>query len=117
MNHGVRTKILGRKKGERTALMRSLIRSLIMHGAVETTAARAKAIQPRVEKLITRAKKGTLSDRRIILSRLYNDRVVTEKLIGTVAPSMKDRKGGYTRIVKLAKPMKDGRPVVHMSLV
>jgi large subunit ribosomal protein L17 len=96
--------------------MRSLIRSLILHGAIETTEARAKAIQPRVEKLITRAKKGTVADRRIVSSRLSNDKKIVAKLFDEIAPKMKNRMGGYTRILKLPKTMKDGRSVVHMSL-
>jgi len=117
MNHGVRTKTLGLERDQRAALLRSLMRSLIVHEAIETTETRAKVIRPMIEKLITRAKKGTLADRRVILSRLSNDKKITDKLITDIAPRMKDRKGGYTRIIKLAKYGKDGRSVVHMSLV
>ncbi|MBT3282554.1 50S ribosomal protein L17 [bacterium] len=100
MRHHNKNKKFGRVRKQRTALMRSLARSLILHDKIQTTEAKAKALRPFIEKLITKGKDGTLSARRIILSRLGGSAVATTKLFDTLSPKYKERKGGYTRITK-----------------
>ena len=117
MNHGAKGRTLGRVRRQKTALMRSMARSLILHGGIETTEAKAKELRPYVEKLVTRAKSGTLADRRLLASRLNNDAKTVKKLIEEVAPQYADRAGGYTRIVKLPKILEDGRKVAYISFV
>lgn len=101
MRHHNTNRKFGRETDQRTALLRSLIKSLITHERIETTEARAKEIRSRVEKLVTRAKKGDVATRRIIAGRLGNSDAAAKKLITVIAPRYKDRNGGYTRITKL----------------
>jgi large subunit ribosomal protein L17 len=75
--------------------------SLIQHGRIKTTLAKAKALRPIVEKLVTLGKKGGLHSRRVALSRLINNEDWVKKLFGEIAPRFQDRNGGYTRILKL----------------
>jgi large subunit ribosomal protein L17 len=75
--------------------------SLIQHGRIKTTLAKAKALRPIVEKLVTLGKKGGLHSRRLALSRLINNEDWVKKLFGEIAPRFQDRKGGYTRVLKL----------------
>jgi large subunit ribosomal protein L17 len=90
---------LGRRSDHRKALRRNLARSLFLHGKVITTHAKAKAIRPFVEKLITLGKRGDLAARRRVLT-LLPDKDVVKKLFDEVAPKFKDRTGGYTRIIR-----------------
>jgi len=101
MKHHKKQRKFGRVRKVRTALLRSLIRSLVLHERIETTIAKAREIRPLTEKLVTLAKKDTLASRRAIASRLGNDTEVSAKLHDTIAPRYKDRAGGYTRITKL----------------
>lgn len=101
MKHHKTQRKLGRVRKVRTALLRSLIRSLILHERIETTIAKAREVRPQVEKLITLAQKDTLATRRTISARLGNDMETTKKLHEVIAPRYKDRPGGYTRISKL----------------
>lgn len=93
------------------------MRSLVIHGSIETTEARAKEIRGRLEKLVTRAKADTVANRRIVAARLSSESAVLSKLFKEIAPKMKERKGGYLRIVKLPKKVADGRPVVYIGFV
>jgi large subunit ribosomal protein L17 len=82
--------------------MRGLAVSLIRDGQIKTTAAKAKELQPTIERLITQAKKDTVASRRLVASRLGEPQAVTlNKLFGEIAPKFQERNGGYTRIVKL----------------
>ena len=117
MKNAVTGRKFGRVRNQRTALMRSLARSLIIHGAIETTEAKAKELRPFIEKLVTRAKNDTVANRRIISSRLGNDTEAMSKLLNDIAPQHKDRAGGYTRISKLPKKLEDGRKVAYISFV
>lgn len=117
MKHGVTGRKFGRVRNQRTALLRSLARSLVLHGGIETTEAKAKELRPFIEKLVTRAKEDTIANRRVLSSRLGNDKKVVEKLVKEIAPAHKDRAGGYTRIVKLPKKLEDGRKVAYISFV
>ena len=103
MRHRVKTKSFHRPKEQREALMINLAVSLIEHGKIETTLPKAKALQPFIEKLITLAKEETIHARRLILSRLRNNKKATDKLYKEIAPLFKERNGGYTRIYKLPK--------------
>ncbi len=101
MQHGNKNRKFGRVKNLRTALMRGLARSLILHGKIKTTEARAKSLRPYIEKLITRGKVDSVQNRRLVEARLGNDKEATKKLFEDVSPKFKDRSGGYTRIAKL----------------
>jgi len=102
MKHASKNRTLGRSRSQRTALLRGLMVSLIRDGQIQTTAAKAKEVQPRIERLITLAKKDTVSGRRLIASRLGEPKTETiTKLFGEIAPKFAERNGGYTRVVKL----------------
>ncbi len=83
------------------ALLKSLTRSMVMHGGIETTIAKAKELRPHVERLVTMAKKNTLASRRIVASRTGNDLETVAKLHDVIGPRYATRPGGYTRITKL----------------
>lgn len=101
MRHRKKKVILGRERGPRKALLRSLAESLILHGAITTTIAKAKALRGIVEPLVTIAKGGkTVMVERRLRQALYTDRAV-RKLMVEIAPKYTDRRGGYTRIVKM----------------
>ncbi len=104
---------LSRDKNERKALFRALISSLIGNGTIETTLTKAKAIQPQMEKLITRAKKGSLSDRRIALRFLTKSGLVS-KLFDVLAPIFKEKQGGYTKIIKTGRRRGDSAMMAKM---
>jgi large subunit ribosomal protein L17 len=103
----MKKKVYGRKLSRglnaRKALFRALIRAIVKHGSIETTLAKAKAVQSDIDKLITLAKKGGLSERRRILAHLGNDRETTDGLISIVKGSFSSRNSGYTRIIKLPR--------------
>ncbi len=101
MKHHKAGRTLGRKKGQRTALLRNLARSLVMHEKITTTVARAKELRPFVEQLVTKAKKSDANSRRLIARRLGGSPDAVSKLHATLAPRYATRAGGYTRIVKL----------------
>jgi len=111
-----KNKKFGRERGERRSLVKSLVRSLIVHEAMTTTEAKAKAIRPIVEKLVTRAKAATLADRRILTARI-GDPKAAKKLVDTIAPNFKTRNGGYTRIIKLPLRKKDGAKMAYIEFV
>ena len=97
--------------------MRSLARSLIIHERISTTEAKAKALRPFVERLVTYGKKNTLASRRLAISWLQ-DEVAVKKLFGTIAPRYASRAGGYTRVVKRAKRgANDARKLAYIAFV
>jgi len=98
---GHANKKLGREKEQREALLASLTESLVENGQIRTTEAKAKTLQPFVEKLITKAKDNNQHARRLIESRLGGRRDIADTLVDDIAPRFTDRPGGYTRIVKL----------------
>jgi large subunit ribosomal protein L17 len=83
-------------------LKRSLARSLILHERISTTEAKAKELRPFIERLVTHAKKDTVASRRLVMTRLGSQEA-TKKLFATIAPRYKERRGGYTRIIKRTK--------------
>jgi len=101
MKHHKKGRTLGRKKGPRTALLRSLARSLVLHEKITTTVARAKELRPFIEQLVSRSKKGDVASRRFISARLGNSTDTVKKMHDTLATRYATRPGGYTRIVKL----------------
>ena len=107
---------LGRNTSHRRALLRNLVTSVIIEDRVETTVAKAKAVRPLVEKMITLGKKGDLHSRRQALSFLMTDKSV-ERLFDTVAPRYGDRQGGYLRIVKTGFQKGDGAEKAFIELL
>ena len=107
---------LGAGPSHEKAILRNLSRSLITHGRVVTTEAKARRLRPYVEKLITKARKGDLSMRRLVLSELQ-DRSVVHRLFADLAPKIGDRPGGYTRILKLGQRRGDGAAMAMIELV
>ena len=99
MRHGISQRKLSRKSGHRTALFRNMAAALIKHEQISTTLPKAKELRPYVEKLITLAKRGGLSNRRLAMSRLQ-DETQLKKLFDVLAERYDDREGGYTRIIK-----------------
>lgn len=113
MRHHSSVRKFGREKTQRIALMRSLARNLIRDSRIRTTTAKAKELRPFVEKLVTRAKTATVASRRLVNARITSP-TETKKLFDVIAPKYKDRRGGYTRIVRLPNRDLDGSP---MSLI
>ena len=101
MRHHNTNRKFGRQSGQRAELLRSLTVSLITHGKIKTTEARAKSLRPAIERMVTRARAADIATLRLLKSRLGNDERATTKLMKEIAPKYKDRKGGYTRITKL----------------
>lgn len=116
MRHRVKGKILDRPTGPRAALMRTLATSLVIYEKIQTTEAKAKAIKPVIEKLITSSKKGDLATRRKLLAFFYGEGPV-KKMLEVIGPRYKERKGGYTRILKLGTRPGDRAEVVQLELV
>ena len=97
-------------------IMANLATDLIMHGKLTTTEARAKALRPYAEKLITKARKGDLHSRRVVLKTI-TDKAAVARLFEEVAPRYADRPGGYTRITKLGPRRGDGAEEAVIELV
>ena len=116
MRHGNRTKKFGRKRTVRIALMRSLARSLLLHGKIETTEARAKALRPFAERLIARAQNDSLAARRLAARRLGSP-AAARILFTAVGGKYATRHGGYTRVVKTGFRRSDGARTAHLELV
>ena len=107
----------GRPSDQRKALMRSLARSLVLEERISTTEAKAKALRPFVERLVTYAKNGTLASRRLTKSTLGDDEAV-KKLFDSIGPRYSERAGGYTRIVKrTARGTNDARKLAYIAFV
>ena len=100
MRHLKRTAKLGRTSEHRNAMLANLVCSLIEHKRVTTTLAKAKAARSVAEKMVTLGKSGTIHDRRLAVARLHQE-AATKILFKDIAPAFKDRKGGYTRIIKM----------------
>lgn len=106
-----------RKTGQRRALLKSLARSLVLEERILTTEAKAKALRPQIERLVTYAKKNTLASRRLTKARLGDDEAV-KKLFESIAPRYTDRAGGYTRIVKRSlRGHNDARKLAYIAFV
>lgn len=107
---------LGGSPSHQRKMLSNLASSLIVEEKVTTTVARAKVLRPYVEKMITKARRGDLHSRRLVLRKIQNNDVVT-KLFDDVGPRYEDRPGGYTRIVKLGPRRGDGAEMALIELV
>jgi large subunit ribosomal protein L17 len=116
MRHGYSGRQLKRTKGHRRALWANLANALLKHEQITTTLPKAKDLRPYVERLITLGKQGTLHARRQAAARLRDDKVVA-KLFAVIGPRYKDRKGGYTRIIKAGFRHGDSAPMGIIELV
>ena len=116
MRHQKKTVKLGRTAEHRKALLANQVCSLIEHQRIKTTLAKAKAVRPLAEKMVTLGKNGSLHARRTALSVLRQKDAV-KKLFDDIAPRSADRKGGYTRIIKLGQRKSDAAPVAFLEWV
>ncbi len=116
MRHLHKGKIFKRKVGPRNLMLRNLAESLILYERIKTTEAKAKVIKVKVETIITRAKKDTLHNRRIIMKSMFTPNSV-KKLFEVLGPRYLDRSGGYTRIYKTNLRRGDGAQQVYIELV
>jgi large subunit ribosomal protein L17 len=121
MRHRKKTVKLGRTAEHRNALLANQACSLIEEGRIKTTLAKAKAVRPIAEKLVTLAKRGGLHARRTALAQLHNNSTRTvkavSKLFTEIAPRSATRNGGYTRIVKLGPRQSDSAPMAYIEWV
>src|ERR1700722_19858206 len=117
MRHQKTKKKRSRDSAHRKSLLMNLSKELIEHERIKTTEAKAKAVKPEIEKLITLAKRGDLHARRPALSTLAQDKFAVHKLFVDVAPRYADRPGGYTRILKLGPRRSDSTEMVFVELV
>jgi large subunit ribosomal protein L17 len=116
MRHQKNTRKFGRTSQHRDLMLANIVASLIIHKRVKTTLAKAKAARPLAEKLVTLGKGGTLHDRRLAVAKIGQKEAVST-LFKTIAPGFKDRKGGYTRIIKLGPRQSDSAPVAFLEWV
>lgn len=116
MRHRKKTVKLGRSTAHRDALLANQVVSLIEHSRIKTTLAKAKAVRPFAEKMVTLGKKGDLHARRIAVSYLKQKDAV-KKLFAEVAPRAAARNGGYTRIIKLGPRQSDSAPMAFIEWV
>lgn len=119
MRHRNKRGNLGRKTGHRNAVLSNLAAALILHGRIETTLAKAKAVRPYVEKLVTLGKRGDLHARRLALARIRrrDRRAIVHRLFAEIAPMFRDRPGGYTRIIKTGFRKGDAAPMAIIEFV
>lgn len=116
MRHRRKGRSLGRTAEHRRALLRNLATSVLAHERVKTTQAKAKEVRPVVERLITWGKRGDLHARRLAF-RYVRDRGTLKKLFDVLAPRYAERKGGYTRILRLGRRASDGADEAVIELV
>ncbi len=114
--HGYKGRKFGREKDQRRALMKGLADSLILHGEIETTLDKAKETRPYVERLITKAKKGDLHNRRAIISALQT-KEAAQKLVNDIAPKLTSRNSGYLRIERTTLRRGDNAQLATVSFV
>ena len=116
MRHRKKTVKLGRDSSHREAMMANMVCSLIQEKRIKTTLAKAKAVKPLAEKMVTLGKRGDLHSRRLAISRLRSQKAVHE-LFSAVAPACKEREGGYTRIMKLGTRPSDASEMCILEWV
>ncbi len=117
MRHQKTRHKLSRTASHRKALLANLCKEVIQHERIKTTEAKAKAVKPEVEQLITLAKRGDLHARRQALSALGQDKFTVHRLFEEVAPRYAERPGGYTRILKMGYRVGDNAPMALVELV
>ena len=116
MRHKIKGSKLNRTSSHRKAMFANMATALIMNEQIKTTLPKAKALRPIVERLVTKARNGTLSARRDIISRI-RDVVAAEKLMSILATRYKERPGGYTRVIKAGFRYGDRAPVAYIEFV
>src|SRR4030088_2444305 len=116
MRHQRQRYQLSRSAAHRKALLMNLSKELIAHERIRTSEAKAKAVKPEIEKLISLAKRGDLHARRQALSTLGQDKFMVYKLFEEIAPRYSERAGGYTRILKLGPRRSDSTEIVFLEL-
>lgn len=116
MRHRVKGKKLDRKKEPRELMLKNLASSVIIYEKVKTTEAKAKAVKPLLEKIITVSVKGGLSGRRRLI-RLLPQKMAVRKAVEILSERYKDRRGGYSRIIKLGSRQGDGASIAQIELV
>jgi large subunit ribosomal protein L17 len=117
MRHNKQRHKLSRDSAHRKSLLMNLSKEVIDHERIETTTAKAKAVKPEIERLITLAKRGDLHARRQALSALGQDKFMVYKLFEEIAPRYAERQGGYTRILKLGPRRSDSTEMALLELV
>ena len=117
MRHHHKGRAFNRPKNQRTALVRSLARSLILHERISTTEAKAKELRPFIEKVVSHARKDTVANRRLVSSRLGGDEEAVKKVFASIAPRYAARPGGYVRIVKQAPNATNARDNAYIAFV
>ena len=117
MRHHNNRRKFGRDKTQKRALLNSLALNLIVREKIKITEPKAKELRPFIEKIITRARKGDMATRRTIISKLGNHRPEVKKLFETLAPKYADKKGGYTRILRLGARKSDGARMAIIEFV
>jgi large subunit ribosomal protein L17 len=117
MRHHNTKRKFGLRKVQRHALFNSLALNLIVREKIKTTEPKAKELRPFIEKLVTSAKKGDLATRRLIISKLSNRSIEVKKLFDVIAPRYADKKGGYTRVLKLGARKSDGARMAIIEFV
>ena len=116
MRHNKAINHLGRKSGHRKALLANMATSLILNKRIQTTVAKAKALQVYIEPLVTKSKDDSTNSRRVVFSYLKNKEAVTE-LFRTIAPKIAERPGGYTRVLKIGFRQGDGADMALIEFV
>ena len=117
MRHHNTKRKFGREKNLRNALMNSLALNLIVREKIKTTEPKAKELKPFIEKLVTKAKKGDLATRKLVIAKLSNRSREVKKLFDVIAPKYADKKGGYTRVMKLGARKSDGAKMAIIEFV
>jgi len=115
MNNLNKRRQLNREVDQRKALLNTLASSLVLHEKIKTTEAKARELSPFIEKKITKAKKGDIAARRMLLKNFSLN--IVKKLVDDIAPKYKEREGGYTRVVKLGRRKSDGAKMAIIELV
>ena len=116
MRHQMKNQRFDRPSAPRLALFRGLVTDLLKYEQIKTTQAKAKAIRPLTEKMITLGKSGSLPARRRALAYIY-DKDVVSKVFDDIGPRYAERQGGYTRVIKLGPRLGDGAEIVQIELV
>ncbi len=116
MKHRINVKTLGRKKEARELMLRNLASSILIYEKVKTTSTKAKYVRSLVDKCITLAKKGDLSSRRELI-KILPQKLAVKKAMEVIGKRFDDKKGGYTRIVKIGPRQGDGAEIVQIELV